>query len=96
MSRAWKVGDLVRYNDVANIGLTYIVTKVNDDPWSTYELVALDDDDHTIITDGRQPRWELITVGCARCGSTDIDTDHSAGDCPQQTTLTVGRHDVNV
>lgn len=75
MSRAWKVGDLVRYNDVANIGLTYIVTKVNDDPWSTYELAVFYDDDAdsdgTIITDGRQPRWQLVLAA---------DTDESRPD----------------
>jgi hypothetical protein len=57
----WKVGDLVRYSDIANPGATYIVVEVNDCPWSTYLVRRIDAPHGGEYTDGRQAGWEVLS-----------------------------------
>lgn len=54
-----QVGDVVSYEDMANPKRNYMVVKINDNPWSTFELVSVDGDFHKKITDGRQCGWNV-------------------------------------
>lgn len=54
------VGDIVRYEDMANPGSDYVVIGVEpSNPWGTFRLVSVDDYNHE-ATDGRQAGWTTI------------------------------------
>lgn len=57
----WKVGDVVRYSDMANPGATYTVVEVNDCPWNPYRLRSVDAPYTVEYTDGRQAGWEVVS-----------------------------------
>lgn len=59
--KCWKVGDVVRYSDMANPGATYIVVEVTDSQWSPYRLRAVDAPHDVEHTDGRQAGWEVLS-----------------------------------
>jgi len=56
----WKVGDVVRYSDMANPGATYIVIEVTHSLLNPYRLRAVDAPFAVEYTDGRQAGWEVL------------------------------------
>ena len=57
----FEIGDIVEYSDIANPGTTYRVVAVNDNPWSTYDLVNVDTGDRE-SSDCRQRCWRLVST----------------------------------
>ena len=58
---SWKVGDVVRYSDMANSGSTYIVIEVTHNPWNPYRLRSVDAPFAVEYTHGRQAGWEVLS-----------------------------------
>jgi hypothetical protein len=55
----FQIGSVVRYSDMANPGITYVVIGINDNPWSTYVLRNTETFEVT-TTDGRQRGWKVM------------------------------------
>jgi hypothetical protein len=59
---AAKIGSVVRYSDMGNPGMTFVVVGINDNPWSTFVLRSVEAPYELTTTDGRQRGWKVVAA----------------------------------